>query len=180
MSALKRVTAALFLMFGFVAAATMSSPGRAHACGAPPAGIRSVRFVGRAARVSTEPGDPIWTFVVDPPIVGLESTVNVQISSGQGGSDCAVTLPPPQVGITYSVEAVRLDDVTFVITSASGGYARATDAERGSPTIVRSKKPIVPIVIAVFVSLAAAVVAVTSIVDRRRTNRRNVGETSAH
>jgi hypothetical protein len=172
----KRLAAAVGLVAGFLTVAMAREPMRAEACGAPPAGIHTVRFVGRAVRVSTEPGDPVWTFVVDPPIPGLESTVAVQVSSGQSGSDCAVTSPPPQVGTTYTVEALRLGD-TFVINSVSGGYKVATDAERGTPTIVRSKKPIVPIVLAVFVSLSAAVVAVMSIVDKRRTNRRNVTET---
>jgi hypothetical protein len=180
MKTLRRLVAVLMIAVASGVAGTLALPEAAGACGAPPAGIRSVRFVGRAARVSTEPGDPIWTFVVDPPIVGLESTVDVQISSGQSGSDCAVTLPPPQVGTTYTVEAIRLDDVSYVITSVSGGYKVATDAERGSPTIVRSKKPIVPIVLAVFVSMSAAAVAVISTIDRRRKARRNGQETSSH
>jgi hypothetical protein len=165
-----RLAATVGLVAGFLTVAMAHNAEPAEACGAPPAGIHSVRFVGRAARVSTEPGDPVWTFVVDPPIPGLESTVAVQISSGQSGSDCAVTSPPPQIGTTYTVEALRLGD-TFVINSVSGGYKVSSDAERGNPTIVRSKKPIVPIVVAVFVSLSAAAVAVTSIVERRRKGR---------
>jgi hypothetical protein len=167
---MRRLGAVLLLTVGFLAVGVVGGAEPASACGAPPAGIRTVRFVGRAARVSTGPGDPVWTFVVDPPQPGLESTVSVQISSVEGGSDCAVTTAPPVVGSTYSIEALRLGD-TFAITNVAGGYTLATDDERGTPTVVRSKKPIVPIVLAVFVSLAAAVVAVASIVDKKRVAR---------